>query len=127
VRESIGGTFLLQIVLVFLTVYIGFMAIVINYGKVFRYKNAIVNYIEQQEGVVDCAATRRIIVEQVGYLNDYKLEGRSTGSGMIYKVTVNIVFSLPLVSTQVKIPIRGETRLIETGGLDPLTCTETDY
>lgn len=126
-RESIGGTFLLQIVLVFLTVYIGFMAIVINYGKVFRIKNTIVNYIEQQEGVVDCTVARNIIVERVGYLDEYKLEGRETDKGMIYKVTVNIVFTLPLVNSSITIPVKGETRLIETGSLAPLTCTERDY
>ena len=126
-RESIGGTFLLQIVLVFLTVYIGFMAVVINYGKVFRIKNTIVNYIEQQEGVADCSVARNIIVEQVGYLNNYKLEGRETDKGMIYKVTVNIVFTVPLVNTRLNIPVRGETRLIETGNLVPLTCTQSEY
>ena len=46
-REAIGGTILLYIVLIFLFVYIAFMAIVINYGRVFRSKNAVVSYIEQ--------------------------------------------------------------------------------
>ena len=53
-RESIGGIFLLKIVLIFLAVYVGFMAIVINYGKYYRYKNAIINKIEQNEGYSTC-------------------------------------------------------------------------
>ena len=112
-RESVGGTLLLQIVLVFLTVYIGFMAIVINYGKVFRYKNAIVNRIEQNEGYADCEAIDTMIKE-VGYLNDYKVSYTTNAKGAIYKVEIFIIFNLPLVKTQVRIPVRGETRLIDT-------------
>lgn len=113
--------------MVFLTVYIAFMAIVINYGKVFRIKNSIINYIEQQEGVSDCTSARAVVVEKLGYLNNYKLEGYETDKGMIYKVTVYIVFKLPLVSFDVSIPVSGETRLIESGNLGPLTCTQGDY
>lgn len=124
-RESLGGTLLLQIVLVFLTVYIGFMAIVINYGKVFRYKNAIVNKIEQNEGYADCESLDSMI-KSVGYLNDYKITYTTTSRGAIYNVEIYIVFSLPLVKTQVKIPIKGETRLIDTTfnelSVDDMTC-----
>ena len=49
-REAIGGTMLMQIVLVFLIVYIMFMAVVINYGRVFRAKNNLITYIETEEG-----------------------------------------------------------------------------
>ena len=49
-REAIGGTMLMQIVLVFLIVYIFFMAVVINYGRVFRAKNTLITYIEAEEG-----------------------------------------------------------------------------
>ena len=124
-RESVGGTLLLQIVLVFLTVYIGFMAIVINYGKVFRYKNAIINRIEQNEGYADCEAID-LMVKELGYLNDYEISYTTTSRGAIYKVKVYIVFSLPLVKTEVKIPVKGETRLIDTAfnqlGSDDMTC-----
>lgn len=112
-RESVGGTLLLQIVLVFLTVYIGFMAIVINYGKVFRYKNAIVNRIEQNEGYADCESIDTMI-KDIGYLGDYKVSYTTTSKGAIYKVEIFIAFNLPLVRTKVKIPVRGETRLIDT-------------
>ena len=51
-REAVGGTLLLKIVLIFLVVYIGFMAIILNYGKTFRIKNRLINYIEQEEGII---------------------------------------------------------------------------
>ena len=62
-REAIGGTILLYIVLIFLFVYIAFMAIVINYGRVFRSKNSVVTYIEQYEGFSE--DTKAVIDSQV--------------------------------------------------------------
>lgn len=112
-KESVGGTLLLQIVLVFLVVYIGFMAIVINYGRVFRYKNAIINKIEQSEGFADCESLEKMI-KDLGYNQNYVVEYTTTDRGTIYKVEIYIIFNLPLVKTKVTIPVRGETRLIDT-------------
>lgn len=112
-RESVGGTLLLQIVLIFLTVYIGFMAVVINYGKVFRYKNAIINKIEQNEGYANCEDIDSMI-KSVGYLDNYKVSYTTTTKGAIYNVQIYIVFTLPLVSSKITIPVKGETRLIDT-------------
>lgn len=125
-RESVGGTLLLQIVLVFLTVYIGFMAIVINYGRVFRYKNAIINKIEQNEGYANCESIDSMI-KSLGYLYDYKVSYTTTSKGAIYDVEIYIIFNLPLVRTAVKIPVKGETRLIDTTynglGADDMVCS----
>ena len=112
-KESVGGTLLLQIVLVFLVVYIGFMAIVINSGRVFRYKNAIINKIEQSEGFADCESLEKMI-KDLGYNQNYVVEYTTTDRGTIYKVEIYIIFNLPLVKTKVTIPVRGETRLIDT-------------
>ena len=112
-KESVGGTLLLQIVLVFLVVYIGFMAIVINSGRVFRYKNAIINKIEQSEGFADCESLEKMI-KDLGYIQNYVVEYTTTDRGTIYKVEIYIIFNLPLVKTKVTIPVRGETRLIDT-------------
>ena len=70
-RESIGGILILKIVLIFLAVYIGFMAIVINYGKYFRYKNAIINKIEQNEGYRTCEDIHNMVLS-TGYSPENK-------------------------------------------------------
>lgn len=124
-REAVGGTMILQIVLIFLTVYIAFMAVVINYGKVFRIKNAIINSIEQNEGYANCEEID-LMIKNLGYLNDYKVHYTTTSRGSIYSVEIFIVFQLPLVENAVKIPVRGETRLIDTTynqlGTTDMTC-----
>ena len=46
-RESFGGAFMIKIVMVFIIVYISFMAVAINYAKAFRVKNNVINILEQ--------------------------------------------------------------------------------
>jgi len=49
-KDAFGGAFMIKLILVFLTVYIAFMAVALNYAKAFRVKNQIINLIEQYEG-----------------------------------------------------------------------------
>lgn len=47
-REAIGGTWLFQIVIVFVLIFTGFMCLSINYSKAFNVKNTIVKTIERE-------------------------------------------------------------------------------
>lgn len=49
-KESIGGTWLIGIVALFIVLFSAFMAYSINYTKAFRAKNGIIDLIEQGEG-----------------------------------------------------------------------------
>ena len=42
-REAFGGTFTIQLILLFLAIYIAFIAVALNYAKAFRVKNQIIN------------------------------------------------------------------------------------
>lgn len=48
-RESFGGAFMLKIALIFIIIYISFMAVAINYAKAFRVKNQVINIVEQHQ------------------------------------------------------------------------------
>lgn len=48
-RDAFGGTFMVQIFLVFILIYICFTALSLNYAKAFKVKNAIINYLESNE------------------------------------------------------------------------------
>ena len=52
-RESLGGAFLFNLVLVFLGIYISVLAFGIIYAKAFNSKNHIITMIEQNEGIND--------------------------------------------------------------------------
>ncbi len=49
-RESIGGAWLVSIVVLFIVLFSGYLAVSINYTKAFKVKNYIINVIEQNEG-----------------------------------------------------------------------------
>lgn len=49
-RESIGGAWILTIVVLFIVLFSGYLAVSINYTKAFKVKNYIINTIEQNEG-----------------------------------------------------------------------------
>ena len=48
-RDAFGGTFMIQIFLVFILIYIGFTAVALNYAKAFKVKNAVIDYLENSE------------------------------------------------------------------------------
>lgn len=50
-RDAVGGTFMIKVLLIFLAVYIIFMAAALNYAKAFRVKNRVMDIIEQNEGM----------------------------------------------------------------------------
>ncbi len=49
-RDAFGGVFSIQFLLVFLAIIICIVAIIMNYAKVFRVKNKVIDYIEQYQG-----------------------------------------------------------------------------
>ena len=40
-REAFGGAFTIKLMLIFLAIYIAFIAVALNYAKAFRVKNKI--------------------------------------------------------------------------------------
>lgn len=50
-REAIGGTWVTQLVIVFMLIFVAFLALSLNYTKAFKVKNQLMTIIEQQEGV----------------------------------------------------------------------------
>lgn len=49
-RESIGGTWIFSLVIVFIVLFTGYLAISVNYSRAFKVKNGIINIIEKNEG-----------------------------------------------------------------------------
>ena len=56
-RESIGGGWMLGLVVVFIAIFSGYLAVSINYTKAFKVKNRIINLIEENEGFRGCTGT----------------------------------------------------------------------
>lgn len=50
-REAIGGTWVYQLVILFMLIFVAFLALTMNYTKAFKVKNDLLNIIEKYEGV----------------------------------------------------------------------------
>ena len=48
-RDAFGGSFMIKLFLVFLIIYVGFIAVALNYAKAFKVKNAVIDYLEDNE------------------------------------------------------------------------------
>lgn len=54
-RETIGSTWVFQLVLIFILIFAAYLALTINYSKSFRVKNEVVSIVERYEGFTDDA------------------------------------------------------------------------
>lgn len=52
-RQSVGTTWLLQLMILFILLFVGFIVLTINYNKVVKQKNEILTMIEKNEGLND--------------------------------------------------------------------------
>ena len=48
-RDAFGGAFMIQLLIVFIIIYVGFTAVALNYAKAFKAKNLVVEYLEDHE------------------------------------------------------------------------------
>lgn len=145
-RDAFGGTFMIELMLIFLAIYIAFIAVALNYAKAFKVKNEIINIIEQNEGIDDYNNNTGVIgkinsrLQSMSYyvkienrnnqLNDnthcYEegyciIETNSTINGInasYYEVVTYIRIELPFFGLNFTVPIQGETRMIERIGAE---------
>ena len=141
-RDAVGGTFMIKLLLIFLAVYTIFIAVALNYAKAFRVKNKILNIIEQSEGINSYNdVSQGAAIGQINkYMNDVhyrintgSIEKKCIGYEYIntdrgycitkienidknaeyYKVTTFVTIDFPVINLSFTIPIQGETRKIE--------------
>ncbi len=125
------------IIIIFVTV----VAFFISYGKTFRLKNMIINKIEQNEGMTEGEIITTITSGGTKYniqppkLCYNKVTYRDINKNIVYKgFTVQVIVYMTMERRILgeafapSIPVRGETRIIETGyyrdhltemGIDP--------
>lgn len=76
-RDAFGGTFMIYVLLIFITVYVTFVAVAFNYARAFKVKNKVIDIIEQNEGIADYNNTTGTIGDIEYYLNEvsYRIGG----------------------------------------------------
>lgn len=122
-RESIGGAFLIKLMVIFIVIYNSLLAIAINYAVAFRVKNQIINLLEQYEGCELGGGRVENYVNSIGYYRaatptekSFSIVAHPTPNrGTYYTVTTYIAFDLPffrVFKERFRIRIVGETKLI---------------
>ena len=142
-KEGIGGTFMIYVLLIFLAVYITFLAVAFNYARAFRVKNKVIDIIEQNEGIEDYndISDSSVLGQIDTYLGDvsyivngiddtfcsgYDYVNKTRGYCIdeysisidgsytkYYKVKTFIRLEIPFMNLGFTIPVKGETRKIE--------------
>lgn len=119
-RESIGATFLIKIMVVFIVLYNSLLAIAVNYAMVFRVKNRIIDLLEQYEG---CRVAQPYIEDYIANVGYYKAGNAIknpydispvivSGRGTYYRVFTYITFHFPVVQDLLHFNVVGETKIL---------------
>ncbi len=74
-RESIGSTWVIQLVIVFILLFVGFLTLSLSYSKAFKVKNETMSIIEKYEGLTGDAVT---IINNYLQYNNYTAKGKCT-------------------------------------------------
>ena len=124
-RDAFGGTFMIEILMVFVVLFVSFTAVMVNVAKTFRIKNQIINIVEQTQYTPNNKRSIDAInnyMRGVGYQkvtkqscsgywdNDYGYCIESIDNNNYYKVTVYVSISLPFMGFQLNLPISGESK-----------------
>lgn len=74
-RDALGGTVTLVIIVVFIVIALGYMAFNVNYTKAFRMKDKIVSLYDDYDGVCTSRCQEAIIdyARTLGYATDHSL------------------------------------------------------
>ena len=113
-KDAIGSSILIKIMLVFIAIYVSFLAVSVNYSQAFRVKNQIVSIVEFHEGItVEAQSEIMAFLSRVGYVGrSYDVREICTSRGPYYRITTYVSFNFPVVQTFFRFPIHGETRIM---------------
>lgn len=137
-RDAIGGTFMLRILIIFIVLYIVFMCFAVSYAKTFRLKNKVIDILEQQgydyssveeineyldSNAYDFPGTNHSQVSNhcdnvSGNVSKYLtskgacIVPKDSGNNRYYQVYLYIVYYFPFFHWEVVMPVGGETEVI---------------
>ena len=135
-KDAVGGSLLLNMVVVFTSIVILFFVGILAYSKAFKIKNKIIEVVEkyetydenvvselsdelQRDGYIvatedqirnKCGNDSLSIEEGAGHL--YCIYYDSTQEGYLYKVVTYTKFESPLIGDIFMIPVKGETKIL---------------
>lgn len=74
-RQAIGTTWVMQLVIIFMLIFVAFLALTINYTKAFKVKNELVSLIERNEGIQESNDGSIHLINNYLEYNNYTTRG----------------------------------------------------
>ena len=132
-KEAIGSSMILNLIIIFAAVLIGLYVGSIAYTKGFKVRNRIIDIIERREEfsleaeeeidsnlrdigyrIVDreCPVRNGVSAIDINSPYRYCIYEYETSKGPYYGVTVFIHFDIPLIGNFFELPLYGETKII---------------
>lgn len=119
-KDAVGSSILLTIILAFLAIFIIFTAFIMNYAACYRASNYVLTMIERTEGNIPVGtssdnANSNTIIGQLkarNYYNSLEIDCFENKNGAIYKVKTSVPFNLPLIGVTLNLYVKNETKTI---------------
>lgn len=74
-RQAIGSTWIMQLVIVFMLIFVAFLALTINYTKAYKIKNEMISILEKYEGPNSGENRSILIINNYLRYNGYRTTG----------------------------------------------------
>ena len=120
-REAIGSSWLIYLVIIFIMVYVFFIAFIMNYASAYRAANYVVTQIENCQGRMDECKKIKVIENEIKTKYHYHQadDGKSlsvcylaVGTGYVFRVDLPVTFNLPFIGSFGNVHVRSETKTI---------------
>ena len=118
-REAIGGSMLLYILIPILFLIVGFIAFIMNYASAYRASNYLITQIETCDAdLVNCEHSSHTEMAEYVRTKYHYTRGINycyieNNKGTVYRVTLWVSFDIPLIGDNVfKFPVKTESRTI---------------
>ena len=74
-RQAIGTTWIMQLVIIFMLIFVAFVALTINYTKAFKMKNELITFVEKNEGISEREDGTLDLINNYLEYNGYSVRG----------------------------------------------------
>ena len=115
-REAIGGSMLMYIVIPIVILFIVFVAFVMNYAAAYRSANYLVTQIETCQGEMggcghtDFSKMETFIKEHYHYLSDVSYSCSANSRGAVWTVSLNVTMEFPILGEIGIYKVKAETK-----------------
>ena len=132
-REAVGGSLLLYLIIPIIILIIVFIGFVMNYASVYRAANYVTSKIETCNGKMDENSTNicghaskssitKDLKEKYSYINGYNVCCMQNSKGSVFRTTLSVDFELPFFGKVSPFNVKVETKTIYN-----VSCAQSSF